>query len=258
VPGGGPPPRLRGREDAALSSTPATRPHTRPRGADLNYLWMPALMRLLCGALLGDAIDVMGIERVPLRGGLLVVSNHVGFIDPAFTGAYLPRRDLYFMARSEYFRHPVSRFFIVGYHGFPVVRGTADRAALRQALNLLAAGHGVVMYAEGHRSPDGRLQRPHPGAGFLARSAAVPVLPIAVWGTERVIPLGARWPRRAPVHLHVGRAEPVPVADAEGRRLSNQDIADLLMRRVAALLPPSRLGVFDGVRDVSAVPPPAA
>jgi 1-acyl-sn-glycerol-3-phosphate acyltransferase len=228
-----------------------------PDGIDLNHLWMSALMRFLCGVILDELLDVEGIERVPRHGGLLVVSNHVGTIDPALTGAYLPRGDLHFMTKSEYFANPLSRFFIVGYHGFPVVRGSPDRAALRQALGLIGAGHAVVVYAEGHRSPDGRLQRPHPGAGFLARAARVPVLPIAVWGTERVLRRGHLWPRRAPVHLRVGTASPVPVLEGD-RRLSNQEVADRLMLRVAELLPESRRGVFDGRVDFPAVPPPAA
>jgi 1-acyl-sn-glycerol-3-phosphate acyltransferase len=236
----------------------ADRPHLRPGGLDPNYLWMTGLMRLLCHGILGDRVDVGGMERVPLRGGLLVVSNHVGAIDPPITGAYLPRRDLYFMARSEYFRNPVSRFFIVGYHGFPVVRASADRAALRQALDLIAQGHAVVVYPEGHRSPDGRLQRPHPGAGFLARVAGAPVLPIAVWGTEHVLPMGSLRPRRAGVHLRAGPAMPVPLDDGAGRRLSNQEIADLLMTRIAEELPACRRGIFDGSGAHRAVRPPAA
>ncbi len=236
----------------------AARPHTGPGGIDLNYLWMPALVRLLCDIVLDGLIDISGMENVPLHGGLLMVSNHAGTIDPAITGAYLPRGDLYFMAKSEYFQRPLSRFFVAGYHGFPVVRGRADRAALRQSLHLIAAGHAVVVYAEGHRSPDGRLQRPHPGAGFLARAARVPVLPVALWGTERVLPTGSFWPRRAPLHLRIGRAAPVSTLGGGGRRLSNQEVADLLMLRIAELLPPARRGIFDGSRNFAAVPPPAA
>ncbi|MGA8015354.1 MAG: 1-acyl-sn-glycerol-3-phosphate acyltransferase, partial [Candidatus Dormiibacterota bacterium] len=68
---------------------PPPRPHARPAGLDLNYLWMPALMRLLCSLVLGDLADVAGIENVPRHGGLLIVSNHVGTVDPPFLGAYL-------------------------------------------------------------------------------------------------------------------------------------------------------------------------
>ncbi|MGO8686232.1 MAG: lysophospholipid acyltransferase family protein [Candidatus Dormibacteria bacterium] len=235
-----------------------TRPHAAPSGLDLNYRWMTAVMRLLSRIVIGDLIDVTGVENVPPTGGLLVVSNHVGTIDPPFTGAHLPRRDLYFMAKSDYFRTRTVRFFIVGYHGFPVVRGTPDRAALRQALDLIGQGHAVLVYPEGHRSPDGSLQRPHPGAGFLARAAGVPVLPVGIWGSERVLPLGSHRPRRAPVHLRIGVPAPLPAPGRREPRGSHQAVADLLMQRIAEVLPPSRRGVFDGTADYRSVPPPAA
>jgi 1-acyl-sn-glycerol-3-phosphate acyltransferase len=206
----------------------------------------------------GDLLDVAGTEKVPARGGLLVVSNHVGTADPPITGAYLPRRDLYFMAKSDYFRSPVARFFIVGYHAFPVERGTPDRAALRQAVGLMQQGHAVLVYPEGHRSPDGVLQRPHPGAGFLARAAGVPILPVGIWGTERALPLGSVRPRRTPVHVRFGRAAPLPPEDPDGPRRSHQDISDLLMLRIAEVLPASRRGIFGGGTDYRAVPPPSA
>ena len=234
-----------------------SRTHTRPSGPDLNYRWMTVVMRMLSAAILDGKMDVTGAENVPRSGGLLVVSNHVGTIDPPFTGAQLPRRDLFFMAKSDYFRNPVARFFVVGYHAFPVVRGTPDRAALRQALGLLRQGHAVLVYPEGHRSPDGRLQRPHPGAGFLARSAGVPVLPVGVWGTEQALPLGSRRPRRVPVHLHFGRPATLPAEDPAVPRASHQEVADLLMQRIAEVLPASRRGIFDGTTDYRSVPPPA-
>ena len=236
---------------------PPPRPHARPAGLDLNYLWMPALMRLLCSLVLGDLADVAGIENVPRHGGLLIVSNHVGTVDPPFLGAYLPRGDVYFMTKSEYFHNPLIRFFIVGYHGFPVVRGTADRAALRQALNLIGGGHAVVVYPEGHRSADGRLQRPQPGAGFLARAARVPVLPGRGLGhragTGQGRPMAApgagapsrraggpralRGPVRTPP-LQPGCRRP---ADAADRRAASPGAEDL-----------------DGRADFAAAPPPAA
>ncbi|MGP8160380.1 MAG: lysophospholipid acyltransferase family protein [Candidatus Dormibacteria bacterium] len=235
-----------------------TRIHTSPSGLDLNYRWMTTVAGLICRTVLGDQLDIAGAGNVPPTGGVLVVSNHVGTADPAITGAYLPRRDLYFMAKSDYFRNPVARWFIVGYHAFPVVRGTPDRAALRQALGLIRQGHAVLVYPEGHRSPDGLLQRPHPGAGFLARTAGVPVLPVGIWGSENALPLGSRWPRRTPVHLRFGQPAPLPAAEPAGRRETHQEVADLLMQRIAEVLPSSRRGIFDGVTDYRAVAPPPA
>jgi 1-acyl-sn-glycerol-3-phosphate acyltransferase len=100
------------------------------------------------------------------------------------------------------------------------------------------------------------LQRPHPGAGFLARTAGVPILPVGIWGTERALPLGSRRPRHAPVHVRFGRAAPLPPEDPGGPRRSNQEVSDLLMQRIAEVLPPSRRGIFDGMTDYRAVTPP--
>ena len=235
-----------------------SRTHTSPSGPDLNYRWMTAVMRMLCAAILDGKMDVTGAENVPRSGGLLVVSNHIGTIDPPFTGAQLPRRDLYFMAKSDYFRTPVARFFIVGYHAFPVVRGTPDRAALRQALGLLHQGHAVLVYPEGHRSPDGRLQRPHPGAGLPGSHRRGPGAPGGPLGNRGGPPAGlaAAPPGARPPPLR--RAGPAPGGAGGRPRASHQEIADLLMQRIAEVLPASRRGIFDGATDYRSVPPPAA
>jgi 1-acyl-sn-glycerol-3-phosphate acyltransferase len=222
------------------------------------YRFMTWLMRLMVRTVIGPALEVTGLENVPTSGGLLVVSNHVATIDPPLTGAYMPRHDVYFMAKSESFRGFWARWILTGYHAFPVIRGTADRASLRRALGLLAGGHVVVMYPEGSRSWDGRLRRPHPGAGFLGRVADVRVLPVAVWGTENVLAKGSHWPRRSPVHLRYGPVFRLPRRDLDGTRPSSQRCADLMMEHVATLLPQRYRGIFDGVTDYEAVPPPAA
>src|SRR5487761_1063121 len=209
--GSGDPPAPPSRSSSAgYRPSPSERPHSAPSGPDLNYRWMTALMRFLSRLVVGDLLDVSGTENVPRAGGLLVVSNHVGTVDPPFTGAHVPRRDLYFMTKSEYFRSPLARFFIVGYHGFP------------------------------------------------ARAAGVPILPVAIWGTERALPIGSWRPRRAPIHLRFGMPAPPPPAGTDARRASNQEIADLLMLRIADVLPEHRRGIFDGSTEYRAVPPPAA
>lgn len=228
------------------------------RRSALVYGFMTALMRLIVRVVIGPLMHVEGLENVPRTSGMLVVSNHVGTADPPLTGAYLPRDDVYFMAKSESFSGLFARLILIGYHAFPVVRGSADRTSLRLALRLIGEGHVVVMYPEGSRSWDGGLRRPHPGAGFLGRVARVPILPVAVWGTERVFPKAARWPRRSPLYLRFGPAFVLPDRDAAGRRVSSQRCADLMMQHVAELLPSRYRGIFDGTTDFEAVGPPAA
>src|ERR1039458_2709898 len=136
---------------------------------------MTAVSRLVCRVWVVDLLDVAAPESAPPRGGLLVVSNHVGAADPPISGAYMPRRDLYFMAKSDYFHSPLSRFFIVGYHGFPVVRGTADRAALRQAAGLLRqahAGRGAAASPPGRGVPGPGGRGADPPGGHLGHRAS--------------------------------------------------------------------------------------
>src|SRR5207245_11309427 len=92
----------------------------------------------------------------------------------------------------------------------PVVRRTADRAALRRSFDLLQAGQVLVMYPEGTRVEAGVLSKPEPGAGFIAQKSACPVLPVALTGTRECLPKGAIWPRRVAVRGRLG--EPLLVS----------------------------------------------
>lgn len=202
----------------------------------MTYWVLRGIMRLLAATILGRRLHVEGLENVPRRGGALVVGNHLSAADPPLTGALIPRLDVHYMAKAEYFATPRWRWLFRGFHAFPVVRHSADRAALRHTLGLLAEGHVVVVYPEGSRSPDGRLQPAQAGIGFLARHAGVPVIPAAIWGTEAVLPRGSVRIHRGDVHLRYGT--PVRLPDAgPGVRPDNQRVAAAIMDAIAALLP---------------------
>lgn len=220
----------------------------------MRYRAERCLVRLLARLVLGPRLHVRGVEHVPSQGPLLLVGNHIATCDPPLVGAQLQRTDLYYMTKSESFRRWWGRFVIEGYHGFPVVRHSADRRALRRALGYLAAGHGVVIYPEGSRSPDHRLRRPYPGVGFLARRSGAPVVPAAIWGSERVLPKGRWLPRRAEVHIVFGEPFHLPERAVDGSRMTHQQSADLIMARLATLLPEEYRGVFGRALQT----PPAA
>ncbi|MHB8718118.1 MAG: lysophospholipid acyltransferase family protein [Candidatus Dormibacteria bacterium] len=201
------------------------------------YPVLRGVMRLLARLVLGRRLHVEGLANVPRHGGVLLVGNHVGAIDPPLTGALLPRLDVHYMAKDEHFRRPLNRAVFRGYNAFPVVRHSADRAALRHTLRLLSEGHAVLLYPEGSRSPDGHMRAPEPGAGFLARHAGVPVIPVAIWGSEKALPRGSRRPRRADVHIRYGTPVSLP-AVAPGGRADNAAAARAVMEAIAAMLPP--------------------
>jgi len=209
-------------------------------GGNVIYAIMRALVRALVAIVLGRRLRIEGMKNIPRSGPALVVGNHVGSIDPVILGINIPRLDVYYMAKSELFEKRFMGWLFRHNHAFPVVRDSPDRTALRRALGLLARGHVLLLYPEGTRSSDGSLSRAQAGAGFIARHSGVPIIPVAAQGSDRVLPRGARIPRRRPVHITIGSPFTLPVTDDRGGTISNQQAADHMMARVAALLPAGR------------------
>lgn len=213
----------------------------------MMYAFLRAVMRTMVNVYLVGHFEIAGLENVPRTGPLLICPNHSGTLDPPMVPAFVPRDDTWSMAKSEYFNSAPSRFIFRAYHAFPVVRHTADRAAVRWSLDLLKAGHALVIYPEGTRVESGVLAKPEPGAGFLAQKAACPVLPVALTGTRECLPKGAHWPRRVRVTLTFGKPFLVLQKRADGTRVSHEDASDAIMLAIAELLPPEQRGVYSDV-----------
>lgn len=217
----------------------------------MSYTLLRAIMRLLAATILGRRLHVEGLDNVPCAGGALVVGNHLSAADPTLTGALIPRLDVYYMAKSEHFDNRRWSWLFRGFNAYPVVRGSADRTALRHTLGLLRDGHIVLVYPEGSRSPDGHLHEPQPGVGFIARHGGVPVIPAAVWGTEKVLPRGTNRIHRGDVHLRYGAPVTLPAA-GQGARRDNRAAAAAIMGAISQMLPPEYRAV-----DSAATPPAA-
>jgi len=210
----------------------------------LSYFVLTRLTRLVTVLLLApNLFQLRGLENVPARGSLLIVSNHVGTADPPLIGAWTPR-PVWFMAKAELFRKWFLRWLVQAYHAFPIVRHSPDRGALRRTFALLRAGRAVVLFPEGHRAEDARLQRAEPGAGFVARRSGAPVVPLAITGTERVLARGWLLPRRAVVRMVFGQPFRLPERNPDGSRMDHQQSADYLMMKIAELLPLSYQGRY--------------
>jgi 1-acyl-sn-glycerol-3-phosphate acyltransferase len=209
----------------------------------LAYLFLIRLGRFLTRLILGPSFELVGTGNVPRSGSVLIVSNHVGAVDPALIGSWTPR-PVWFMAKAELFVRWYSRIWMVGFHAFPVIRHSPDRQALKRALGILAAGRALVLFPEGHRADDGRLQRAQPGAGFLARHSAVPVVPLAITGSERVLGRGRVLLHRAAVRMAFGPPFSIPERNPDGSRMDHQQTADFLMLKIAELLPLEHRGAY--------------
>jgi 1-acyl-sn-glycerol-3-phosphate acyltransferase len=213
------------------------------------YALMRALMRTITRVYLAGLFKVVGVENIPGSGALLICPNHSATLDPPLVPAFVPRGDTWSMAKSEFFRKPLTAFIYRSYHAFPVVRHTADRAALKRSFDLLKAGEALIIYPEGTRVESGLLAKPEPGAGFIAQKAGCPVLPVGLTGTRECFPKGARWPRRTKVTITFGKPFLVLQKRADGRRVTHEEASDAIMLGIAELLPPEQRGEFSDLES---------
>ncbi|SDT32502.1 lysophospholipid acyltransferase family protein [Actinoplanes derwentensis] len=154
---------------------------------------------------------VEGAENVPANGPLLLASNHLSVTDSTFLPMALGRK-VTFMAKAEYFtgRGPWGRFvsWFMSRDGQVAVDRDDTRAAVRSldsCLEVLERGDPFGIYPEGTRSPDGRLYRGRTGVAWLALKSKAPVVPVAMFGTDRVLPPGTIVPRPARVRVVFGK-----------------------------------------------------
>jgi 1-acyl-sn-glycerol-3-phosphate acyltransferase len=185
---------------------------------------------------------IVGRENVPLEGPLVLASNHLSFIDSIVIPLAAPRRVAY-LAKAEYFTGSgfsgwVTRTLFTALGALPVERETqrAAQAALDTALGVLQQGIAFGLYPEGTRSKDGRLARGKTGVAWLVLTADCPVVPVAVAGTDRAQPVGARWPR--PHRISITFGEPLTFPEQRGQAGRNQArrvVTDRIMEAIAEL-----------------------
>ena len=192
---------------------------------------------------------VTGRENVPLQGPVVIASNHLSFIDSIAIPTVAPRRVGY-LAKAEYFTGTgvagwFTRTLFTALGALPVEREThrAAQAALDTALGVLREGGAFGIYPEGTRSRDGRLARGKTGVAWLALTADCPVVPVAVAGTDRVQPVGARWPRPAKVSITFGAPLTFPEHRGQaGKGRARRQVTDRIMVAIAELSGQAKAG----------------
>ena len=137
-----------------------------------------------------------GVDNLPKTGPFILACNHISFVDSLFMPLVCPRA-VVFLGKADYFDKARTRWFFKATGVIPVRRegGSSSEAAILAGIRALREGHVVGIYPEGTRSPDGRLFRGKTGVARMALEAQVPIVPVAVHGTEEVMPLEAKMPR---------------------------------------------------------------
>lgn len=209
-------------------------------GPLLHLLWRP---------------EVEGGEHIPRTGGAIIASNHLSIVDSVFLPLVLDR-PLTFAAKSEYFTgtRPAQRF--AGAYLRATKQLRVDRTEARAAQNMLQAALGLLrngelfgIYPEGTRSPDGRLYRGRTGIGWLALNSGLPVIPVAMLGTDQVLPPGHTIPRLHRIRIRIGAPLTFAAYDGQGGGAqARRAVADEVMRAIQALSGQEFVPMYASVR----------
>ncbi|MFQ5613071.1 MAG: lysophospholipid acyltransferase family protein [Anaerolineae bacterium] len=183
-------------------------------------------------------VTVSGAENVPPSGPLIIMMNHIAFLDPVVVTACFPRW-VVSMAKAEAFSLPVWGPLIKIYGAFPIERGAGDVGAIRQAIRVLQQGNVLLMAPEGTRSRSYSLQPAQEGLVTVATRSGAPVIPVAITGAHQAKRNWLRL-RRAPIQIAIGQ----PFAFKESARRQRRAAIDEAMARLAAILPEPFRGVY--------------
>ena len=208
-------------------------------------LLFPPIIRLLFAA------TIVGRGNMPTSGGVILASNHLSFFDSVIL-SLLARRPVSFLAKAEYFTGKgikgwLSRVFFESIDAIPVHRDSASAAqdALDAGLERLVDGEAFAMYPEGTRSLDGRLYRGKTGVAWLALTANVPVVPVALTGTDKIQPVGSRGIRLAKLRVEFGQPMDLSSYGAASSGKARREATDAIMDEIAAMSGQELAGVYN-------------
>jgi 1-acyl-sn-glycerol-3-phosphate acyltransferase len=186
---------------------------------------------------------VFGAENVPLQGGVILAANHGSFLDPPLIGSGV-RRGINFLARESLFHFPGMGALLRSWGVVPVDRDGGGAKGLKNILDRLLAGGGIVLFPEGTRTRDGKLQPARSGIGLTVIKSKAPVVPVRVFGTFEAYGRHVKFPRPHRVMVKYGKPLDFEKLRAEAKtcekaRLKGiyQQVADEIMAAIAKLEP---------------------
>jgi 1-acyl-sn-glycerol-3-phosphate acyltransferase len=181
--------------------------------------------------------------RVPQTGAVILASNHASFIDPPLVGSAL-HRPINYLARESLFRFPGIGALLRSWNSVPVDRDGGGAAGLKAILARLLAGGGIILFPEGTRTRDGRLQPARSGIGLVVVKSDAPVVPVRVFGTFEAFGRNHKFPRPHRIAVKFGEPMRFEKLRAEAKNCTKarlkeiyREIADEIMAAIAALEP---------------------
>ncbi len=178
-------------------------------------------------------VKCKGLEKVPIKGGVLLACNHGTYLDPPFLGTYLPRK-FHFIAKSDLFKYPGLKEFCQAEQCLMVRRGEPDRKVLLEAVEKLQAGEAVLIFPEGTRIVKG-FGPAEAGVGLIALRSQAPVVPVALRGHRKA------WPHRTPIpcffmaQVEILVGDPVDLSDLYEKRPRGKAAHEAAERIMAAI-----------------------
>ncbi|MEW6067245.1 MAG: lysophospholipid acyltransferase family protein [Nitrospirota bacterium] len=176
-------------------------------------------------------LKVIGLENVPDKGGVIIAANHVSYLDPPAIGVALKRQATY-MAREGLFKIPVVGAFVKLF-SFPVRRDKPQPSTIKEAVKRLRKGELIVMFPEGSRSADGKPVDVKRGIGIITTMSRVPIVPAFINGTEKALPVGAKFLRPAKITITFGH--PVEIEREETNKNMQEKISMDIMQAIKNL-----------------------
>jgi 1-acyl-sn-glycerol-3-phosphate acyltransferase len=215
------------------------------------------LSRVVAGPFLRLLVwpTVVGAEHIPATGPAILASNHLSVVDSIYLPLML-KRPVSFAAKSEYFNGTSLRDRAVGAYLRSINQVSTDRTGgraamtmLDAALNHLNSGQLFGIYPEGTRSPDGRLYRGRSGVGYLALHSGAPVVPVAMVGTDHILPPGRQIPRPGKIEIRIGEPLEFPelLSQPPGAK-QRRAVTDEVMRAIQKLSGQEFVPMYASVR----------
>jgi len=196
-----------------------------------------SITRILC------KVDGNQLSNVPRYGPLIIVSNHINFIEVPLVYTHLQPREITGFVKAETWDNPAMGFLFDLWGGIPIQRGEADSSAFRKALTALKQNKILAVAPEGTRSGDGKLKQGQPGIVTLAHLSDAPMLPLVYYGGEKLRENMNKL-KRTDFHIRVGRSFKLSFPEGKPDRDLRIKMVDEIMYQIASLLPPEYRGYY--------------